>query len=74
MIIDLFILLRKCKVIPKTSIINIFWFIITFLYLNRSGDLIYDKPFGSFAFSNLISNLLNLVPEIKKNKIVGSSR
>ena len=36
----------------------VFGFIVAFLYLNQSVDLIYDEPFGSFTLSHLIFNLL----------------
>ena len=45
------------KSILETSIINIFEFIVAFLYLNQSGDLIYEDTFCAFTLLNLILKL-----------------
>ena len=58
MILDFFIVLRKCEIIQKKPITVAFEFILAFLYLDQSSDLMYDESFAKFNFPQLIFNLL----------------
>ena len=50
-------MLRQRKNILATSIINIFEFIAAFLHFNKSSDLRYYDPLGSFIVVHLIITL-----------------
>ena len=54
---DFFTMLRQRKNVLATSIINIFEFIAAFLHFNKSGDLRYYDPLGSFIVVHLIITL-----------------
>ena len=54
---DFFTMLRQRKNILATSIINIFEFTAAFLHFNKSSDLRYYDPLGSFIVVHLIITL-----------------